>query len=143
MGMLVAHRGRFQSLHAKMCELVRNMKALHYMCCCSSDTGGGDAVVFNSWPVWRFYDNCRLIVDMFSKEFMLKMVMCRRFLEYRCEGEAEDEDGDGGGETESGESTGGVGRLNKYSAVWLHQPHIDTERSKLLLDAMLIEADLK
>jgi len=65
---------------------------------------------------------------MFSKEYMLKKTLYCKFFEYRVE---HDEGGSG------------AVMLNKYVSIWLHQPFVDCENSKYLLDAMLIEAELK
>ena len=117
------HRRKLEALYSKMVELLRKMKALHFMGC-----GKTPVRVFNNGTVHMFYTNCRLLVDMFSKEFMLKTMILCELLKYRCE-----EDG-------SGEN---LGKINKYTALWLHQPHIDSNKSKFLLDSMLIEAELK
>ena len=122
---LKTHEKKLKELYSKMAEIVVNFKAIYFM---GLSSGNNTVEIFNSWCAEKFYSTTRLILNMYSKEYMLKITLYCKFFEYRVE---------------SDEDHSALAMLNKYVSIWLHQPFVNGEKSKFLLDAMLIEAELK
>ena len=136
---LIEHRQKLKKLIDKMTGFVCNLKAIYYLGLVSdnnnesfSDDGENtsvrnlEPVIFTSWPAEKFHYTAKIILNMYSKEFLLKESFYERFLQYRVH-EKTDE---------------GTNGLSQCISVWLHQPFIDTN-CKFLLDSMLVEAELK
>ena len=115
----------------KLSSLVDNLKVIYYMSAASTtnlqDSGFENMpVIFSTWTPEMFYRNTKLILNMYTKEYLLKECLYDHFFAFRVK------------KNESAKT----GILTQCISVWLHQPYIEP-KSKFLLDSMLIEAELK
>lgn len=123
---LKKHKEKLNRLYLKMSDLIQNIKAIFFLTL--NEDKNSSSQIFNSWSCSEFYAKSRLLLNMYSKEYMVKIMLYNELLKYKLE---DDEGGDG------------AALLNKNISVWLHQPYIDNNTCKLLLDSMLMEAELK
>lgn len=134
---LKLHQNKLNDLIAKMNTFLENIKAIYYLGIvgnnstiddsdCQEDDCQLEPVIFSTWPTEKFIRTIQLMLSDYTKEYLLKTKFYEKFFKYRVN---------------SGENTD-TNVLTECLSVWLHQPYISDE-SKVYLDAMLIEAELK
>ncbi|XP_065661535.1 cyclin-dependent kinase 2-interacting protein [Hydra vulgaris] len=128
---LKGHRLKLKINIEKLTSLVDSLKVIYYMSAASVQTLQQNEpenmpVVFTTWTPKMFYINAKLILNMYTKEYLLKERLFDHFFAFRLK---------------KNETTK-VGILTQCISIWLHQPYIEP-KIKFLLDSMLVEAELK
>ena len=112
---------KFGKLHDKLRQLVENLQAVYFIEL-STDTekDSKETPLFGTWTSEMFYRSARKILNMYSKEWLVKQYLSKNFFNPKVD----------------------ASKLNISVQLWLHQPYLD-QSVNTTLESMLLEAGVK